>query len=91
MYMDILSNTINRVKLVPMESQVKKSLKRAVGVFLVIFGIMGLILPVLPGVWVIPIGLELLGWRLIIDRKKPWKEIISFKDKTKDNEGSGVK
>ena len=91
MYMDILSNTINRVKLVPMESHVKKNLKRALGIFLVIFGIMGLILPVLPGVWVIPIGLELLGWRLIVDRKKPWTEIISLKDKTKDEENGSVK
>lgn len=65
-----------------MEQQVKKNLKRALGIFLVVFGIAGLILPILPGWWVIPIGLELLGWRLIIDRKKPWREIISLKDKT---------
>jgi uncharacterized protein YqgC (DUF456 family) len=69
-----------------MELEVKKKLKKALGIFLVIFGILGLILPILPGVWVIPIGLELLGWRLIIDRKKPWREIISLKDKTKDKE-----
>jgi uncharacterized protein YqgC (DUF456 family) len=69
-----------------MEMEIKKKLKRALGVFLVIFGIMGLILPILPGVWVIPIGLELLGWRLIIDRKKPWREIISLKDKSKDKD-----
>lgn len=65
-----------------MEQQVKKNLKRALGIFLVVFGIAGLILHILPGWWVIPIGLELLGWRLIIDRKKPWREIISLKDKT---------
>lgn len=65
-----------------MEQQLKKSLKRGLGIFLIIFGILGLILPILPGVWVIPIGLELLGWRLVIDRKKPWREIISFKDKS---------
>jgi uncharacterized protein YqgC (DUF456 family) len=67
-----------------MEMQVKKNLKRALGVFLVIFGIAGLILPILPGVWVIPIGLELLGWRLIIDRNKPWKEFIRLKNKSED-------
>ena len=66
-----------------MEQEVKKKFKKALGIFLVIFGVLGLILPILPGVWVIPIGLELLGWRLIIDRKKPWSEIISLKDKTK--------
>lgn len=64
-----------------MEQQVKKNLKRALGIFLVVFGIAGLILPILPGVWVIPIGLELLGWRLIIDRKKPWREVFTLKDK----------
>ncbi|KKU45334.1 MAG: hypothetical protein UX62_C0018G0004 [Microgenomates group bacterium GW2011_GWA2_46_7] len=64
-----------------MQQQAKKNLKRALGIFLVIFGIAGLILPILPGVWVIPIGIELLGWRLIIDRKKPWREIISLKSK----------
>ncbi len=69
-----------------MEIEVKKKLKKALGVFLVIFGILGLILPILPGVWVIPIGLELLGWRLIIDHKKPWSEMIKLRDKTKDKE-----
>jgi uncharacterized protein YqgC (DUF456 family) len=67
-----------------MEYEVKKKLKKALGVFLVVFGILGLILPILPGVWVIPIGLELLGWRLIIDRKKPWSEMIKLRDKTKE-------
>jgi len=66
-----------------MEHQVKKNLKRALGIFLVVFGIAGLILPILPGWWVIPIGLELLGWRLIIDRKKPWLEMIKLKLKDK--------
>ena len=71
--------------LICMEMEIKRKLKKALGIFLVIFGILGLILPILPGVWVIPIGLELLGWRLIIDRKKPWREIISLKDKEKDS------
>ncbi len=64
--------------------ELKKKLKKSLGVFLVVFGILGLILPILPGVWVIPIGLELLGWRLIIDRKKPWSEMIKLRDKTKE-------
>ncbi|MBP9670503.1 hypothetical protein KBD75_03820 [Candidatus Woesebacteria bacterium] len=74
-----------------MEQKVKSTFKRGLGIFLVVFGILGLILPILPGWWVIPIGLELLGWRLIIDRKKPWKEIISLRDKTKDDEDGSVK
>ncbi len=64
-----------------MEKEVKKNLKRALGIFLVIFGIAGLILPILPGWWVIPIGLEILGWKLIINTKKPWREMISLKAK----------
>ena len=69
-----------------MQEQAKKNLKRALGIFLVVFGILGLLLPILPGWWVIPIGLELLGWRLIIDRKKPWREIISLKNKESKEE-----
>lgn len=60
--------------------------KKIFGIFLIIFGILGMILPILPGWWVAVIGLELLGWRLVIDRKKPWREMISFKDKSKDIE-----
>jgi len=54
------------------EQQVKKNLKRALGIFLIVFGLAGMILPILPRVWLIPVGLQLLGWRLVIDRKKPF-------------------
>lgn len=67
-----------------MEQQVKANLKKALGIFLIIFGIAGIILPILPGWWVAIIGLELLGWKLVIDRKKPWQKIISFIDKSKE-------
>lgn len=67
-----------------MEQEVKKNLKKALGIFLIVLGLAGMILPILPGVWFIPIGLELLGWRLVIDRKKPWQKIISFIDKAKE-------
>lgn len=69
-----------------MEKSIKDKAKKALGIFLVVFGILGVILPILPGWWVIPIGLELLGWRLIINRKKPWREIITLKDKTKEKD-----
>lgn len=69
-----------------MEKEVKKNLKRALGIFLVIFGIAGLILPILPGWWVIPIGLEILGWRLIINTKKPWREMVTLKSKEEEKE-----
>jgi uncharacterized protein YqgC (DUF456 family) len=51
------------------------------GIFLIIFGIAGMILPILPGWWVALIGLEILGWKLVIDRHKPWKEMFRFKNK----------
>lgn len=66
-----------------MEQQIKSKLKQSLGVFLIIFGILGLIFPVLPGWWVIILGLEILGWRLVFDRKKPWREMITLIDKTK--------
>lgn len=69
-----------------MEQQVKRNLKRALGIFLVVFGVAGMILPILPGVWLIPVGLQLLGWRLVIDRKKPWSEIIKLHDRSKDHD-----
>ncbi len=69
-----------------MEQQVKKNLKRAIGIFLIVFGFAGMILPILPGVWLIPVGLQLLGWRLVIDRKKPWLEIFTLHDRTKDRD-----
>ncbi len=59
--------------------KVKTSLRTALGIFLIIFGLAGMILPVLPGWWIIPIGLQLLGLRLVIDRKKSWHEIISVR------------
>lgn len=66
-----------------MEQEVKKNLKKALGVFLIVFGVLGMILPILPGVWLIPVGLQLLGLRLVIDRKKPWREIFTLRDHTK--------
>lgn len=71
-----------------MQEQVKKNLKRAIGIFLIVFGVAGMILPILPGVWLIPLGLQLLGWRLVIDRKKPWKQIFTLHDRTKDQDGT---
>lgn len=66
-----------------MEQHIKTNLRRALGITLIVFGVAGMILPILPGWWVAIIGLELLGWRLVIDRSKPWREIISFKHKIK--------
>lgn len=69
-----------------MEQIIKTRLRTALGVFLIVLGIAGMILPILPGIWFIPLGLQLLGWKIVIDRKKPWSQIISFKDKNKKEE-----
>ncbi len=39
--------------------------KKSLGVFLVIVGIVGLIVPIVPGAPIVFIGLELLGFRLL--------------------------
>lgn len=65
--------------------------KRGVGILLIILGILGMILPVLPGVWFIPLGLELLGWKLVIDRKKPWREIFKIKNKNYPDDSPTIK
>lgn len=64
-----------------MSEKFKISIKKTTGTVLIVLGILGMILPVIPGVWFIPLGLELLGWKLVIDRKKPWREIIKIKNK----------
>lgn len=71
-----------------MQKQVMYSLKMALGIFLILFGIAGMILPFLPGWWVALIGIELLGWKLVIDWHKPWLEMIRLKRKIKQQEES---
>lgn len=70
-----------------MEQQTKTALRRGLGIFLIILGIAGIILPILPG-WLVIIGLEILGWKLVINRHKPWREIISFRLKKRSNESN---
>lgn len=71
-----------------MEAKAKNTLRTALGIFLIIFGLAGMILPILPGWWVALIGLEILGWKLVIDRHKPWLEMIKIKYKKSDSEES---
>lgn len=62
-----------------MTDQLKNQLKKVAGILLIVLGILGVILPILPGAWFIPLGLQLLGWRLVINRKKSWSEMIKLK------------
>jgi hypothetical protein len=47
----------------------KKVLKKALGVLLVILGFLALITPATPGSWLALIGLELLGLRVLFEDK----------------------
>ncbi len=67
-----------------MEQKVKTTRNTVFGVSLIVFGIAGMILPILPGWWVALIGLQILGWKLVVDRQKPWRQVISFKNLFKD-------
>jgi len=51
------------------------SLKTVLGIFLILLGIAGLILPVLPGWWFIPIGVQILGFRIVVKSTKKKKSI----------------
>ena len=43
--------------------------KKIIGVVLVILGLLALFTPLTPGSWLIPIGLELLGLRILLGQK----------------------
>ncbi len=47
----------------------KSILRKGLGVLLVIVGLAALLTPLTPGSWLAIIGLELLGLRLLIERK----------------------
>jgi hypothetical protein len=47
----------------------KTIVKKAVGIILVIVGLVALLTPLTPGSWLALIGLELLGVRMLIERK----------------------
>jgi len=51
----------------------RRALKIALGIVLIILGVLALLTPLTPGSWLALIGLEILGLRLLVERK-----IISF-------------
>ncbi|MBI2414892.1 hypothetical protein HYV31_03625 [candidate division WWE3 bacterium] len=57
----------------------KTFLKNFAGITLITFGVVGMIVPVLPGWWVALIGLQLLGLKLVINKNNPWHKVIIFK------------
>lgn len=49
--------------------EMKSILRKILGVILVIIGLVALLTPLTPGSWLALIGLELLGLRLIIEKR----------------------
>ncbi|MEK9170990.1 MAG: hypothetical protein AAB789_01600 [Patescibacteria group bacterium] len=48
--------------------------KKTIGIFLILIGLAALLTPLTPGSWLVFIGLELLGWRvLLFDKLKFFK------------------
>jgi len=51
----------------------RRIIKKTIGVVLVILGLVALLTPLTPGSWLIPIGLELLGLRILLaDKLVAW-------------------
>lgn len=57
-----------------------RTLKKTVGILLIIIGIVALITPLTPGSWLIFVGLELLGWRLLVNNglRKYWERVKTW-------------
>ncbi|HXK31294.1 MAG TPA: hypothetical protein VJZ94_00890 [Candidatus Paceibacterota bacterium] len=47
----------------------KLVLKKTLGVLLLILGLLALVTPLTPGAWLGIVGLELLGWRVVLQDK----------------------
>ena len=58
-----------------MNKAIKSVLKKTAGVSLIILGIIGMIMPILPGWWLAIIGFQILGFNLLLTNgsKKPFK------------------
>ena len=52
---------------------IKIAIKKIIGILLIVIGLLALITPFTPGSWLIFIGSELLGFRLLfLDKIKAW-------------------
>lgn len=60
----------------------KRVSRKIVGIVLVVLGFLALLTPLTPGSWLIPIGLELLGLRLLLaDKLLAWAKPGSKREK----------
>ena len=66
------------------------SLKKPIGVLLIVLGFLALITPLTPGAWLIFIGLELFGIRLVAwDKLKDWWQGRK-EEKTEEDKDTGA-
>ena len=64
---------MNVLKIVKEYSHSKPKTKKLIGSVIIVLGIIAMILPVVPGAWIVIIGLEIFGVKLIfLDRIKAW-------------------
>ncbi|MEK7578864.1 MAG: hypothetical protein AAB456_04110 [Patescibacteria group bacterium] len=65
---------MNLLKIVKEYINGKPKIKKTIGIFLILIGLAALLTPLTPGSWLVFIGLELLGWRvLLFDKLKFFK------------------
>ena len=64
----------NLLKIVKEYIHSKPKIKKMIGILLIIIGLAALLTPLTPGSWLLFIGLELLGLRILLfDKLKLWK------------------
>ena len=52
---------------------IKITVKKTIGILLIVIGFLALVTPFTPGSWLVFVGLELLGFRLLFwDKIKVW-------------------
>ena len=58
-----------------------KNFRRAVGILLIVYGVIALVAPILPGGFLIFVGLEILGFKILLwERFKGWAgRVFSYK------------
>lgn len=65
---------INLLKIIKDYIRNKPKIKKTIGVILILVGFVALITPFTPGSWLIFVGFELLGLRILLsDKLKFWK------------------
>ncbi|MEI6650580.1 MAG: hypothetical protein WCL23_04065 [Candidatus Moraniibacteriota bacterium] len=79
---------IDFVNGMPNVSKIDSRLRKSLGVLVVVIGLLLHLIPLFPASWIIVIGLELLGLRMILwDRLKRW---LGIKEYVKEREQSDM-